>query len=173
MDCKGYLLPLTLIVRFKKKEFTYKTQGKVAKMATKYGDPINSLTRMLRSELGEHLIPVEDFVDMFTENGVMEFPYSPEGRIQKLEGHDAMKDYFEHVRDLIAISDMMNPQTYISQDGKNAIVEFECQGEVVATGRPYNQKYVSVISLSEGKISRYRDYWNPLVLINALKDENV
>ena len=65
MDCKGYLLPLTLIVRFKKKEFTYKTQGKVAKMSTKYGDPINSLTRMLRSELGEHLIPVEDFVDKY------------------------------------------------------------------------------------------------------------
>lgn len=141
-------------------------------MSTKYGDPLNSLSRMLRAELGEHLIPAEDFVDMFTENGVMEFPYSTEGMIQKLEGHDAMKDYFEHVRNLIAISDIMNPKTYISQDGKNATIEFECQGEVVATGRPYNQQYVSVISLHEGKITRYCDYWNPLILINALKEEN-
>ena len=141
-------------------------------MSTKYGDPINSLSRMLRAELGEHLMPAEDFVDMFTENGIMEFPYAPEGRIQKLEGRDVLKDYIEQVRDLIAISDMMNPQTYISQDGKNAVIEFECHGEVVATGRPYNQRYVSVISLHEGSIIRYRDYWNPLVLINALQKEN-
>lgn len=142
-------------------------------MSAEYKNPINSLTRMLRTGLGEYLIPAEDFVDMFTEDGIMEFPYTPEGRIQKLEGRDAMKDYFEHVSGLIAISDMINPRTYISQDGKNAIIEFECLGKVVATGRPYNQKYVSVISLNEGKISCYRDYWNPLTLITALAEENL
>lgn len=142
-------------------------------MSHTYKDPINCLSRMLHAELGEYLTPAEDFIDMFDKNGVMEFPYTPETGVQTIEGRDEMKDYFAHVRGMIVIRDIMNPQTYICQDGKNVIIEFECQGKIVATGRPYNQKYVSVIRLTNGKIRRYRDYWNPQVLMNALAKEDI
>jgi ketosteroid isomerase-like protein len=48
------------------------------------------------------------------------------------------------------------------------IFEFSCSGEGVATGAPYNQLYVSVVTLRDGRIAHYRDYWNPLVVLTAL-----
>lgn len=142
-------------------------------MPMNFGDPLNRLTEMLCTELDGHLIPAEDFIDMFAENGIMTFPYAPDDRIRKLEGRDAMQKYFEQVRGLIEISDFLNTQTYISQDGRTAVIEFECQGRIVATGRPYNQTYVSIIHLKKGKIISYKDYWNPLVLIDSLKEKGV
>jgi ketosteroid isomerase-like protein len=38
----------------------------------------------------------------------------------------------------------------------------------VATGKPYNQRYISVIETREGRIVKYRDYWNPLILLRAM-----
>ena len=33
---------------------------------------------------------------------------------------------------------------------------------MTATGAPYEQSYVSVLTVRDGLIVRYRDYWNPL-----------
>ena len=48
------------------------------------------------------------------------------------------------------------------------IFEATCQGQGLETGLPYNQKYICVLHLHDGKIARYQDYWNPLILISAL-----
>jgi hypothetical protein len=52
--------------------------------------------------------------------------------------------------------------------GETVIVEFSCTGEGVETGAPYDQVYISVVTLREGRIAHYRDYWNPLVVLTAL-----
>jgi ketosteroid isomerase-like protein len=43
-----------------------------------------------------------------------------------------------------------------------AIIEMTMTGTVTATGAPYEQSYVSVLTVRDGLIARYRDYWNPL-----------
>jgi ketosteroid isomerase-like protein len=40
------------------------------------------------------------------------------------------------------------------------------------TGEPYDQSYVGVLTAREGRITRYRDYWNPLKSLGtALRGE--
>jgi uncharacterized protein len=43
-----------------------------------------------------------------------------------------------------------------------AIIEMTMTGTVTATGAPYEQSYVVVLTVRDGLIARYRDYWNPL-----------
>jgi ketosteroid isomerase-like protein len=38
----------------------------------------------------------------------------------------------------------------------------------VRTGVAYDQTYISVVTLRDGRIARYKDYWNPLVALAAL-----
>jgi ketosteroid isomerase-like protein len=45
------------------------------------------------------------------------------------------------------------------------IIEFRSQGSGQKTRRPYNQRYINVIRIRDGKIVAYRDYWNPLVAL--------
>ncbi|WP_218001835.1 nuclear transport factor 2 family protein [Microtetraspora malaysiensis] len=48
------------------------------------------------------------------------------------------------------------------------IAELKSEGVALETGRPYNQTYISVVETVDGKISRYVDYWNPLIAMEAL-----
>lgn len=50
-----------------------------------------------------------------------------------------------------------------------AIVEVEGFGVGLPTGEPYEQRYVCVITTRNGRIVRYKDYWNPVVFLRALQ----
>ena len=41
------------------------------------------------------------------------------------------------------------------------------QGPLLETDAPYRQKHISIIEISGGKLSLYREYWNPLVSMDA------
>ncbi|MBL4733431.1 MAG: hypothetical protein JKY82_12710 [Rhizobiaceae bacterium] len=36
------------------------------------------------------------------------------------------------------------------------------------TGARYDQNYISVVRVQGGRIVHYRDYWNPLILLEAV-----
>lgn len=55
-----------------------------------------------------------------------------------------------------------------SMESGTFILEFNCTGRGAKTGLPYNQRYISVITLKDGHITRYLDYWNPLILQQAM-----
>ena len=52
--------------------------------------------------------------------------------------------------------------------GDTVVIEFTCEGRGVKTGVAYDQAYISVVTLRDGRIARYKDYWNPLVVLAAL-----
>jgi uncharacterized protein len=53
------------------------------------------------------------------------------------------------------------------QDPTVAMMELGATGRVLKTGNSFTQRYVAVFETKEGKLWRYREYWNPLVLIDA------
>jgi ketosteroid isomerase-like protein len=55
----------------------------------------------------------------------------------------------------------------LAQDPNVAVVELSTRGRAISTGRPFHQSYVIVFETKDGKIWRFREYWNPLVLIEA------
>ena len=49
-----------------------------------------------------------------------------------------------------------------------AILEYEGTGKATQTEWPYLQKYITVLTFREGRISHWKDYWNPVnVVLNA------
>ena len=114
---------------------------------------------------------VEGFVDMWAEDGSIEFPYTLPGLPERLEGRAAIR---EHVRSLpVRLEWLSEPVFHPTLDPATLIVEFSCQGHAVSTGKPYPQRYISVIELKEGRIFKYRDYWNPLVVQRAMSADEV
>lgn len=132
-------------------------------------DTIPSFSAMLRGALGKALAPdAASFLDMFAENGVMEFPYAPPGSVTRLEGRPALAAHLSGLSRLIAIDHMTAPNVHQTTDPNVIVLEFGGVGRGVETGKPYDQTYISVITLSDGRIVHYRDYWNPLVAIQAV-----
>ena len=110
---------------------------------------------------------VRPWVEMFADDGRMEFPYAMQGYPKRVEGKEAIAAYLADYPDHISLSVIHGPVFHHA--GEDVMVaEFSVEGTAVATGRPYNQHYISVIRFSGGKVARYKDYWNPVVAIEAL-----
>lgn len=132
-------------------------------------DTVQSFSAMLRETLGERLNPgAGTFVQMFAEDGVMEFPYAlPSPR--RLEGREALAAhlaYLARLVELLSVSDVVKHET---TDPEVFIVEFASSGRAVATGEPFEQRYISVIRVRDGHIVHYKDYWNPLAILRTMR----
>ena len=56
-----------------------------------------------------------------------------------------------------------------SDSSSSVVLEYASQGRVVATGYPSSNRYNSVITLKDRKVSHWRDYLDPLRVFAALE----
>jgi ketosteroid isomerase-like protein len=48
------------------------------------------------------------------------------------------------------------------------VLEYAFAGKVVATGAPYGNRYISVITLRDREVVHWRDYLDPIAVFDAL-----
>ena len=132
-------------------------------------DAVQSFSAMLRETLGERLNPgAETFVQMFAQDGVMEFPYAlPSPR--RLEGREALAAHLAYLARLVELLSVSDVAKHKTPDPEVFIVEFASSGRAVATGEPFEQRYISVIRVRDGHIVHYKDYWNPLAILRTMR----
>lgn len=132
-------------------------------------DQMASFAALLRRALGDNLAPTADsFVEMMAEDGVMEFPYLTANDPVRLNGREAVRRHLASLSGLIEIDSFHDLVVHTSQTPGVFILQVKCVGRGVTTGISYNQRYISVITVADGYIVNYLDYWNPLVLAEAL-----
>lgn len=109
------------------------------------------------------------YLQLFDDDVVMEFPFAPEGAPRRLDGIAEVRGYLDGYPDLLHIDDVTHWVAHRDADDPEVVVvEFAVAGQVVATSQPYRMGYVAVVRVVEGKIVRYRDYWNPDAAREAL-----
>ena len=127
-------------------------------------DPFPVFSAALRKALGERLAPgAAIFLEMVSDDIVMEFPYAPPGSPAHVAGREALGDYLDAVAGMVTLDFLRVERVHTSPPPGAVVVEFTGSGRSQA-GAPYEQRYISVIDLQDGRIARYRDYWNPLAL---------
>lgn len=133
----------------------------------------DTLASAAQHALAEHLRLVstgriEEWVKLFAPDGVLEFPYAPNGVPRQVRGHDALLAHMSNFPETFDVRfvDLVFHET---ADPSTAIAEFRSTGRALPTGKPYEQTCISVVRTDDaGRITRYVDYWNPLVSIEAL-----
>jgi ketosteroid isomerase-like protein len=123
--------------------------------------PVDLYRHSLRLLLDKN-IPA--WIDLWAEDGLMEFPFAPEGWPQRLEGRRAIADYMRHYPDHIDLYDFPDLRIHQTTDPQTIVVEMRGVGRLVETGAPFDMTYIAVVSVRDGRITSYRDYWNPLAV---------
>ena len=119
---------------------------------------------MLKRVLGEHVDQnATDFLGLMGEDGAIEFPFARPDRPKKVSGHSDLAAYLEPLTDRLAIESFTEPVVHWTLNPKVVILEFSIIGHIRSNGQPYNQSYVEIITVKDGKIKNIRDYWNPLL----------
>ncbi|BBG01720.1 MULTISPECIES: nuclear transport factor 2 family protein [Pseudonocardia] len=111
---------------------------------------------------------LEEWVDLFSTDGVIEFPYAPVGVPARVQGRDALLDHMSGFPETFDV-EFVDLTFHDTVDPRRAVAEFRSTGWALPTGKPYEQTCISVVYTDDtGRITRYVDYWNPLVAVEAL-----
>ncbi|MEU8437028.1 nuclear transport factor 2 family protein [Streptomyces sp. NPDC029216] len=112
---------------------------------------------------------IPGWVGLWAEDGVMEFPFAPPGWPRRLEGREAVAEYMRPYPDHIDLHDFPEADLRIHEtaDPRTIVAEMRGTGRLVRTGGPYDMRYVAVVTVDDGRITAYRDYWNPLAALET------
>jgi ketosteroid isomerase-like protein len=141
-------------------------------MATKSDDEVRERTLKLLQSYQSLLFErrFDEWIQLWADDATCEFPFAPEGPLRVFEGKEAILAHMSAYPEKIAIDSIEQMRIHPMLDPEIAAAELAIKGHAVATGRPYNQRYVIVVETRNGKIWRYREYWNPLISLEAFGD---
>jgi uncharacterized protein len=90
-------------------------------------------------------------------------------------------DYPRHVEGRKAVAELYRPygativlhrcyDLAVHHDSRTGVVvlEYASEGRVVSTGALYINRYISVLTISDRKVTRWRDYLDPVAVFDAL-----
>jgi hypothetical protein len=106
------------------------------------------------------------WVDLWDESGILEFPFAPDGWPKRLEGKAAVAAYMRDYPDHIDLHDFPYAEIHQTVAPETIVVEMRGVGRLVDTDSPFDMSYIAVVTITNGLITRYRDYWNPLAVEN-------
>lgn len=111
---------------------------------------------------------LDEWIELWADDGVMEFPYGPAGRRRVYQGKADILAYMKHATGRVTADTVEHMRVSPMLDPGVAVVELSFKGRVLADDAPYNQSLVIFFEVADGKLRRYREYWNPLITIDAM-----
>jgi ketosteroid isomerase-like protein len=109
---------------------------------------------------------VERFLKVWHDNGVQVMPYAAEGFPARLEGKVAIRRQYAILLAEYKSMRIPNRIFHFTNDLNRVWVELQSEIQIKATGKFYNNTYVCLFILRDGKIIEYKEYFNPLSLLN-------
>ena len=104
----------------------------------------------------------EHYFDTIAEDAVFEFRYNFPGWPQTLRGRANLMALYSGYGKTIKLHGGDSLVVHPSKDGRVVILEYEVHGKIVATGAPYDNRFISVITIENRRIIHWRDYMDSL-----------
>jgi uncharacterized protein len=114
----------------------------------------------------------KELLEMMTEDAVMEFPYHLPTTPAQLVGKSEIVRFFSGFGDFLVLDETRLIAAHETANPSVGILEYEGKGKATKTGRPYLQKYITVLTFRDGLISHWKDYWNPVSVLNATSESD-
>jgi ketosteroid isomerase-like protein len=122
------------------------------------------------------LVDGEHYFDTFADDAIFESRYHFPGwpliirgranQVSSLAGYG--KTIRVHSADALVVHRCDAPVSHRSQDSRVVILEYEVHGTILSTGGPYENRFISVVTIENRKIVHWRDYMDSLAAWTAL-----
>jgi uncharacterized protein len=106
--------------------------------------------------------------ELCDENVVVELPFSPDPAGRKIVGRAAIYAFLKDYPKAIDIKSLPTLKIHATADPNVAIAEWSVSGRVVSNGNPYELSYATVVTVRNGLIINYREYYNPQAFLAAM-----
>jgi ketosteroid isomerase-like protein len=121
---------------------------------------------LVREGLGG-LVDGEDYFDLLADDVVFDFVISVPGYPARVEGRQGVIDLYRGYDDYMTVRSADNLRAYRDLEASVVVLEYEVHGESVQTGRAYDNRFVSIVTVENEKVTQWRDYLDPIAIFEA------
>ena len=89
------------------------------------------------------------------------------GYPKRVEGRQNIIDLYSDYDSFLKVRSADNLHVYRDPTASVVVLEYEVHGESVQTGRPYDNRFASIVTIRDGKVARWRDYLDPVAVFDA------
>jgi ketosteroid isomerase-like protein len=114
------------------------------------------------------LVDGEHFFDTFADGAIFESRYYFPGWPAKIEGRANLMASLSGYGKTIKVHSANALVVHRSEDSRVVILEYEVHGKVLSSGAPYDNRFISVVTIENRRIVYWRDYMDSLAAWNAL-----
>ncbi|HEY1666973.1 MAG TPA: nuclear transport factor 2 family protein [Trebonia sp.] len=107
------------------------------------------------------------FFDLLAEDVTIDYVTVP-GYPRRVEGRAAVAELYRPYGTAIILDRCFDLDVHHDAAKGAVVLEYASEGRVVGTGRPYSNRYISVLTLRDGEVARWRDYLDPVAVFDAL-----
>ncbi len=121
--------------------------------------PEETFRRMIDLMLAKDMNAV---ADLWAPDGIAEFPFAAGNSPHVLRGRAEVRAYLAHYPELMDTREVAALTVRPTDRTDTVVVEWTATGRTVATAQPYRLDYIVVLTVRDGLITLFRDYWSPL-----------
>jgi ketosteroid isomerase-like protein len=115
---------------------------------------------------------VDELVELFADDAVMELPFAPGKMPRSHVGKAAIADFQRFARDTFGEFSMSVESIHETADPHVVIAEHRSDGVVAENGRPYRNHYVTFFTFNDdGLITSWREFYDAGVVVRAFRPE--
>jgi len=114
------------------------------------------------------LVDGDHYFETIADNAVFEFRYIFPGWPRKLNGREALMALYAGYGNNIVRHGADALVVHRSQDPRVVILEYDVHGKIIRTGAPYDNRFISVVTIENRRIVQWRDYMDSLTAMTSL-----
>ena len=115
------------------------------------------------------LVDGNHFFDLLADDVVFDFVITVPDYPRHVVGRQNLIELYRGYGSTFSLDRCDDLRVHRSDTTSTVVLEYASEGKVVATGHPYSNNYVSVITVKDRQVSRWRDYLDPLRVLAALE----
>jgi ketosteroid isomerase-like protein len=114
------------------------------------------------------LVDGKHYFDTFAEDAIFESRYHFPGWPSMIRGRANLMASFSGYGKTIKLRSGDTLVVHHSRNSRVVILEYEVHGKILSSGAPYDNRFISVITIEKRKIIHWRDYMDSLAAWTAL-----
>ena len=108
------------------------------------------------------------FFDLLADDVVFDYVITVPGYPRHVVGRAAVAELYRPYGDALTLKRCFDLAVHRDRETGVVVLEYASEGQVVATGAAYANRYISVLTITDRKVTRWRDYLDPLAVFDAL-----
>jgi ketosteroid isomerase-like protein len=114
------------------------------------------------------LVEEGHFFDLLADDVVFDYVITVPGYPRQVVGRSAVAELYRPYGRTFVLHRCFDLAVHHDREAGVVVLEYASEGRVVATGAVYANRYISVLTIVDRKVTRWRDYLDPIAVFEAV-----